>query len=135
MLGQPDLQGLRVLVVEDELLVAMLIEEMCADLSCEVVGPVATLEEAIERSQEADCDIALVDMHLVGARADPVITELHARAIPFAIASGGGESSNDPRAAFILNKPFGFTQFAECMTVLAQQRARAGTARDEPIAE
>ena len=45
--GRDALAGLRILIVEDEFLVAMLVEEMLQDLRCEIVGPVSTLEEAV----------------------------------------------------------------------------------------
>ena len=126
--AENELQGLRVLVIEDEVLVSMLIEEMCADLGCEVVGPAATLEEALERSRRPDFDVALVDMNLGGEKADPVIAELHGQSIPFAISSGGGAFSMDERAPLLLNKPFGFAQFSECLTKLAAGLRGSGAA-------
>jgi CheY-like chemotaxis protein len=126
--GGQTLQGLRVLVVEDEILVAMLIEEMCADLGCEVVGPAGTLDEALERSRQPGFDVALVDMNLGGVRADPVLAELHGRAVPFAIASGGSDLASDGRAASTLNKPFTFEEFAECLTRLATHLPAGGSA-------
>jgi CheY-like chemotaxis protein len=119
--AEHNLQGLRVLVAEDEILVAMLIEEMCADLGCEVVGPAGTLGDALERSRGGDFDVALVDMNLAGLKADPVIAELHGRSVPFAIASGGGEASNDPRATMVLDKPFSFAELTGCLRLLAAQ--------------
>jgi CheY-like chemotaxis protein len=122
------LQGLRLLVVEDEILVAMIIEEMCADLGCEVVASAATVAEAVECARRQEFDVALVDMNLGGARADPVIAELHGRSIPFAIASGGAVDLNDDiRAAAVLNKPFDFRQFNECLTTLAACLAANGS--------
>ena len=118
---ESDLQGLRVLVSEDEALVAMLIEEMCADLRCDVVGPFTTLEDALEATRKGDFDVAIIDMNLEGLKADPVIAELHGRSIPFAIASGGAEARHDPRVELVLDKPFSFEQFAECVTKLAAQ--------------
>jgi len=116
-----DLQGLRVLVVEDETLVAMLIEEMCADLCCEVVGPATTLEDALEATRKGNFDIAIIDMNLAGLKADPVIAELRGRSIPFAIASGAAEADHDPRVGLVLDKPFSFEQLAGCVTKLAAQ--------------
>ncbi len=126
--GGHTLQGLRVLVVEDEILVAMLIEEMCADLGCEVVGPAGTLEEALEYSRQRGFDVALVDMNLGGVKADPVLAELHGQSVPFAIASGGSEFASDPRATSVLNKPFTYEEFVKCLTRLATQLPAGGSA-------
>jgi CheY-like chemotaxis protein len=122
------LQGLRLLVVEDEILVAMIIEEMCADLGCEVVASATTVTEALECARGQQFDVALVDMNLGGVKADPVIAELHGRSIPFAIASGGAlDLNDDTRAAVILNKPFDFRQFSQCLTKLAACLAANGS--------
>jgi hypothetical protein len=112
----------------------MLIEEMCADLGCKLVGPAATLEDGLAHSRRSDFDVALVDMDLGGKQADPIIAGLHSRSIPFAIASGGGAFSIDARATLILNKPFGFAQFTDCLTKLAADLSARGLegARERP---
>ena len=126
-MAAPDgLQGLRVLVAEDEILVAMIIEEMCDQLGCNVVGPFATVMEALEASRGGDFDVALVDMNLVGLKADPVLAELRTRAIPFAIASGAAPAEMDIDAAFVLSKPFSFDQFSQCLAALAGRARREG---------
>ena len=112
-------QDLRVLVVEDEVLVSMLIEEMCAELGCTVVGPAATLEEALELSRESDFDVALVDMNLNGVKAVPVFAELQGRSIPFAVASGAADAGHGNGGGLVLNKPFDFQQFRECLAKLS----------------
>jgi DNA-binding NarL/FixJ family response regulator len=57
------LAGLRILVVEDEFLVAMLVEEMLQNLRCEIVGPVSTLEEAVATVRQNRLDGALLDVN------------------------------------------------------------------------
>jgi CheY-like chemotaxis protein len=114
-------EGLRVLVAEDEVLVAMLLEEMLDDLGCRVVGPHATLADALEASREGSFDVAVIDMNLAGERADPVLAELGARAVPFAIASGGNWDLPHP-PAFLLNKPYTFAQLAEAVKALERAR-------------
>jgi len=123
-----DLPVLRVLVVEDEFLVSMLIEEMCADLGHEVVGPAATLEEGLALCETAEFEVALVDMNLGGVKADPILAELHERSIPFAIASGGGDGSQDGRATAVLGKPFVYPQLAQCLEKLASHLPTNGSA-------
>ena len=64
MTSQADLKGLRVLVVEDEMMVSMLIEDMLSDLGCTVVGPASRLDEAIELANQAELDCAVLDVNL-----------------------------------------------------------------------
>ncbi|GFE77004.1 MULTISPECIES: response regulator [Novosphingobium] len=121
--GAFQVKGLRVLVAEDEVLVAMLLEEMLGDLGCLVVGPHATLADALEAARTDEFDVALIDMNLAGERADPVVAEVAARSVPFAIASGGGNWDLPHQPAVMLNKPYTFAQLEEAMTLLAQSRA------------
>jgi DNA-binding NarL/FixJ family response regulator len=60
------LDGLRVLVVEDEMMVSMLIEDMLGELGCEVVGPASRLDEAMLLAKEAELDCAVLDVNLGG---------------------------------------------------------------------
>lgn len=62
------LDGLRVLVVEDEMMVSMLIEDMLTDLGCVVVGPASRLDEAIELANCSQLDCAVLDVNLGGGR-------------------------------------------------------------------
>jgi CheY-like chemotaxis protein len=102
------LSALKVLVVEDEALVSMLVEDMLGDLGCVVVGPAAELDEALKLASTADLDAALLDVNLGGRPIFPVADVLRARGIPFAFASGYGEAglSEDYRGAPVLQKPF-----------------------------
>lgn len=61
------LSALKVLVVEDEALVSMLVEDMLTDLGCTIVGPAAEIEEALKLATSADIDAALLDVNLGGA--------------------------------------------------------------------
>lgn len=112
-----NLAGLKVLVVEDEMLVSMLVEDMLADLGCTVVGPAAELEEAMSLAQSADIDLALLDVNLGGRPIFPVADALKARGVPFAFASGYGEAglSEDHRGAAVLQKPFREADLAKAL--------------------
>ena len=81
------------LVVEDELLVAMLIEETLVDHGCEVVGPFTTLRSALDAAGEVQADLALLDVNLRGERVYPVAELLDARGIPFLLLSGYGQEA------------------------------------------
>ncbi len=100
--------GLRVLVVEDEDLVALLLEDMLAELGHTVVGPVARLDNALETAQREVFDIAILDVNINGEDAYPIAEALTARDIPFVFSTGYGKGSlrapyNDRPA---LQKPF-----------------------------
>lgn len=110
--------GMRVLVAEDEFLVSMLLEEMLGDLGCEVVGPYATLSAALEGARAETYDVAVVDLNLAGEKADPVIAELSARAIPLAIASGGYDAAAGLEPTVLLDKPYSSTQLEQAMHTL-----------------
>lgn len=112
------LQGMKVLVAEDEFLVSMLLEEMLMDLGCEVVGPFATLSSALESAQGGEYDVAVIDLNLAGEKADPIIAELTARDVPVAIASGGFEPDRDLEPTVRLDKPYSATQLQQAMAAL-----------------
>ena len=101
------MKSMRILVVEDDGLVAMLIEDMLDDLGCEVAcsaGSVATALQWLEAGGEADA--ALLDVNLAGERVWPVADALVARGTPFAFTTGYGEL-DEPRFsnAPLLGKP------------------------------
>ncbi len=80
--------GLRVLLVEDEMLVAMLLEDFLNELGCDVVGPLTNVDAAIESATHASVDVALLDINLTGANAYPVAEILDRRGIAFAFLTG-----------------------------------------------
>ena len=84
------LGGLRVLVVEDEGPVAMLIEDMLEDLGCVLAGSAARVGEALELIERGGFDFALLDMNLAGQKVAPVAEALGRAGVPFAFASGYG---------------------------------------------
>ena len=86
------LQGRRVLVVEDESLVAMLLETILEDMGCTPVGPASNIDEgeALARD-EAALDAALLDVNVAGRQVFPVAAALKARGVPFVFSTGYGE--------------------------------------------
>jgi CheY-like chemotaxis protein len=98
----------RVLLVEDEALIAMLMEDMLADHGCEVSVNAARLDEAIAAARSQSFDMAFIDLNLNGVPAYPVADVLRFRGIPFAFVTGYGAAAGDP--AFpgvpVLQKPF-----------------------------
>lgn len=90
MNSEMPLAGLRVMVVEDELLVAMMIEDTLECAGCVVVGPYTTVTEAREAATKAKVDAALLDVNLRGEKVYPVAYILEGRGIPFLLLSGYG---------------------------------------------
>jgi DNA-binding response OmpR family regulator len=87
----PNLNGQRILVVEDEILIAILLETALQDAGCVVVGPYERLDEAIDAARGHDFDAALLDVNLNGEKVFPVAELLYARKIPFLLLSGYGD--------------------------------------------
>jgi CheY-like chemotaxis protein len=117
------LAGLRVLVVEDEMMVSMLIEDMLADLGCAVVGPASRLDEAIDLMNTSDLDCAVLDVNLGGQPIFPLADLLRERGTPFAFATGYGDAGlrDVDRGTPVLQKPF---REGDLARVLGELRAK-----------
>lgn len=102
------LTGRRILVVEDEALVAMLVEDTLSDADCQVVGPAATVAEALALLDAEVPDAAVVDLNLAGETSVPVIEALRARGIPCLVATGYGTAGLPPgqEGLPVLGKPY-----------------------------
>ena len=87
------LKGKSVLLVEDEFLVAMMVEGFLADAGCSVFGPFNRVPEAIEAAQTLNIDVAVLDVNIAGERVYPVAHVLERRGIPFILVSGYGEDA------------------------------------------
>ena len=102
------LAGRRVLVVEDETLVAMLVEDTLADAGAVVLGPVATVAEALNLLGSERPDVAVLDLNLAGETSEPVADRLAAMSVPFVVASGYGAAGLPQRLVGVpvLAKPY-----------------------------
>jgi CheY-like chemotaxis protein len=114
------LDGLRVLVVEDEMMVSMLIEDMLGELGCLVVGPASRLDEAMALAREAEIDCAVLDVNLGGQPIFPLADLLRERGAPFAFATGYGDAGlrDVDRGSPVLQKPFREGDLARVLTEL-----------------
>ena len=103
-----DGQKCRVLVIEDEALVAMLIEDMIHDSGDEMVGSASRLSDALALAQETQADVALLDINLGGVLAYPVADVLRQRGVPIVFTSGYGSAGLIERFQDcpMLDKPF-----------------------------
>jgi two-component SAPR family response regulator len=84
------LAGCRILVVEDEMLIAVLIEDVLKELGCIIVGLASKLDVALRLARDETMDAAILDVAIRGGYVYPVADLLLARGIPFVLASGYG---------------------------------------------
>lgn len=98
----------RLLVVEDEYLIRMLLEDMLAELGYEIGAAVGSIDEAIDHANKGDFSAAILDVNLDGQEIFPVADILKKRGVPFIFVTGYGEGSLPPnyRGHPTLQKPF-----------------------------
>jgi CheY-like chemotaxis protein len=115
--------SLRVLLVEDEMMVALLVQNMLVRCGHTVAGPVARLEKALEMAREEAVDVAILDVNLDGREVYAVADALSLRGIPFIFATGYGKGGL--RVAYrdcpTLQKPY---READLRAALAEAVAR-----------
>lgn len=117
------LTGCRVLVVEDEMLVAMLVETALEEENCIVVGPYAGVGEALEAARAEPLDLAVLDINLAGELVFPVAEVLAGRGVPFLLLSGYGEVAlpSNRRHWPICSKPFNMDELVSVLSRLVAQ--------------
>lgn len=87
------LSGMRILVVEDEFVVGLMLEEMLSDLGATVIGPVPSLAKGLSLAETEAVDAAVLDVNLNGERVEPLAKILSERGTPLVFATGYGEGS------------------------------------------
>ena len=102
------LTGVRVLVVEDEAAISMLLEDMLLDFGCEIVGPAARLAVALEMAQSESFQVAILDVNVANEPIYPVAEAIAQRDLPFVFSTGyGGAGIREPfRDRPVVQKPF-----------------------------
>ena len=102
------LSGRRILVVEDERLIALDIRNLLEGCGCAVIGPVATTSAALALIGEHSPDAAILDVHLGNETSEPIADALRARGRPFLVLTAYQRShlTGALRDAPLLNKPF-----------------------------
>ena len=94
-MGRPEgtaaLDGRRVLVVEDEMLIAMEFEALLREHGCDVVGPAPSVERALTLLQEQRPELVLMDLDLNGKSALPLAWVLRQQSVPFVVVTGYSE--------------------------------------------
>ena len=116
--GSMALGGLRLIIVEDEAMVAMLLESLLEELGCKVVHWAANVPAAMKAIEGKDFDGALLDVNLAGTTVYPVASALAERNVPFVFVTGYG-LIDTPDARFadahVLKKPFQSAQLAAAL--------------------
>lgn len=125
---QPDgFAGLRVLVVEDEVAIAMLVEDMLIDLGIEVIGPAGRLAQGAKLAESETLDIAILDVNVAGEVVYPIADILARRGIRFVFSTGYGAAGIDApwRGRPVLQKPFSQSELESALTTALEGPAPA----------
>jgi CheY-like chemotaxis protein len=109
--------GKRVLVVEDEMMIRMLLEGMLTDLGHTVAAEAGAIDEAVAIAKKGAFDVAVLDVNLNGQPVTPVVEILIKRGVPFIFASGYGQRGLPEcyRTIPTLQKPFQVDALAQAI--------------------
>lgn len=119
-----DTPARRILVVEDEALVAMLVEDALEEAGFGVIGPVRSVAQALEALEAELPDAAVLDLNLAGENSVAVADALVARGIPFVVATGYGAAGLPAthRDALVLPKPYDPADLTALLARLCERR-------------
>jgi len=112
--------GKRILVVEDEPLVAALLEEMLLDFGICVVGPAYSVGKALELAERAALDGAVLDVNIQSKDVDPIAGVLRSRGVPFVLATGYGAAAAQARQVPVIEKPYTRDALAAALTAMLE---------------
>lgn len=102
------LDGAKVLIVEDNFLVATQLASQLRAMGCEVLGPVATIDEGMGMLERGGIDLAVLDINIIGGTSAPIAFALESRHVPFLFVTGYGSPKLLPatlKSRRRLNKP------------------------------
>lgn len=119
--------GLRVFAVEDESIVAMQLEDILADLGCDLVELAMRLPRALRRLDEQPAiDAAVLDVNIAGEKIYPVAERLRAAGVPIVFATGYGRDGLLPewQTFTVIQKPYTEAQIAEALCTVLRADAR-----------
>lgn len=102
------LAGCRVLIIEDESLLTMLLQDFLEDMACEVAATASRFPDALAKAQSLSFDVAILDVNLDGDQTFPIAERLRDRGIPYLFATGYGNVGipEHLRVMPVLQKPF-----------------------------
>jgi len=111
-------EGRSILIVEDEPLIAMMLEDFLESMGHSIRGTCDTVEQAMEEADKGGFDLAILDVNLKGESVWPVAIKLRDKGVPFVLASGG--HVDPPPAEFrgvpMLEKPFTIDRVAPVLS-------------------
>lgn len=115
----------RILVVEDEMLLAMNLEDMLVEMGHTVVGVATRISQAVAMAECSEIDLAILDLNLAGTLSFPVADVLRRRGIPFIFASGYGINglADNYRAEIVLAKPYSASDLDTAISRLSSTSA------------
>ena len=121
-MSKRELSNRKVLVVEDEMMIAMLIEDMLDEFGCKLVGPATNVPRALELIGKEKVDVAVLDLNLDGKDTYAIADALRQKNVPFIFATGYGSTGMRPEYGDrpVLQKPF---QAKDLETALAEALA------------
>jgi DNA-binding response OmpR family regulator len=98
--------GLKVLVVEDEGIIAMLLEDMLSELGHDMVASAGNVDDARAEAAKREFDLAILDVNLGRESSFPLAADFNAKGIPFILSTGYGRLGAEWGEGVILQKPF-----------------------------
>jgi CheY-like chemotaxis protein len=121
--------SLRILIVEDEATIAMLIEDMIIELGHEPYAIASRVGTALQLATTGQFDLAILDVNLDGSTSSPVAHALNERGIPFLFATGYGRAGIDPAFGdrLVVGKPFIVSDLARAIDASARQAPSPAT--------
>jgi DNA-binding response OmpR family regulator len=130
--GMPALdefQGIRVLLVEDDAMICLLLEDMLLEFGCEVIGPACDITRAADLARRhVGIDVAILDVNLAGQVVFPVAEILAERGVPFLFATGMGADGLPPnwQGHQTVQKPMSVAQLAAALGQTLENHRRGG---------
>jgi CheY-like chemotaxis protein len=118
--------GRRVLLVEDEIILAWMLQDMLVDLGCVAIGPAATVGQALAMIDAEAIDAAVLDVNLNGHMSYPVADALVARGVPFVFSTGYDKDGLPERyrTVQVLQKPYHPSALGDALTKLLTPKER-----------
>ncbi len=114
---------IRLLVLEDEPLIAEMLTVWAQEIGCEVVGPASSNKDALQLVEQSKLDVAILDICVADGDSYPVAERLKTLDIPFAFATGLSDGAIDPGYAHapVAAKPFEFDRLRATLLSLANR--------------